>query len=172
MEDEIKIAITGDPMVGKTSLCQSYIYNDYSINCIDKIGCIIFDKYIFIDGKRIKLRIWDQQEQTFQPGQEYLYYRNAQGFMIVLDLSKKNIKEKTLKYLEIIRKKGFENKVSIVIVGNKSDLNEKDTEKEAFIIALENNFHFFSVSAKLNEGVDEAFTYLATQAYHHFYKHI
>ncbi|MFX1268977.1 MAG: hypothetical protein ACFFAK_13540, partial [Promethearchaeota archaeon] len=60
-------------------------------------------------------------------------------------------------------KKSVPNNIPIVIVGNKSDLNEQIviTEEQIKVIAKQFDLHFIVTSAKTGENVNEAFLYIA-----------
>lgn len=55
----VKILIVGDSGVGKSSLLQRYTDGVYSKEFLTTIGIDFKLKTIDLDGKRVKLQIWD-----------------------------------------------------------------------------------------------------------------
>eukprot|EP01117_Protostelium_nocturnum_P015792 TRINITY_DN6152_c0_g1_i4.p1 TRINITY_DN6152_c0_g1~~TRINITY_DN6152_c0_g1_i4.p1 ORF type:complete len:145 (-),score=40.84 TRINITY_DN6152_c0_g1_i4:79-513(-) len=58
-----KIVLLGDSGVGKTSLVQRYVQQNFIENQQPTIGASFLSKTIFLEERRIKLRLWDTAGQ-------------------------------------------------------------------------------------------------------------
>jgi small GTP-binding protein len=54
-----KIVLTGDSGVGKSNLLSRFTRNDFSMESRSTIGVEFSTKELQIDGKTIKVQIWD-----------------------------------------------------------------------------------------------------------------
>jgi Ras-related protein Rab-11A len=87
------------------------------------------------------------------------YYRDAQGAILVYDLTKKDTFDNCAKWLKELQEKA-EHGIKIVLAGNKCDLSqirevETSTAKDW---ASRNGLQFFECSAKDGTNVPEVFT--------------
>lgn len=162
----LKILIIGSSAHGKTQLMKRYCDNSFDYCSPMTIGVDFKIKIVDIDGLRVKLHIWDSAGAERFISITTAYFRGTHGMIIVCDSTdEKSIKSADF-WVKKIRDQGMINKVGVVIVGNKCDLDGKVPKNEAKRIALENGLHYFEVSAKDGKGVDESFYYVATLAYH------
>jgi len=101
-----KIVLTGDSGVGKSNLLSRFTRNEFSLESRSTIGVEFSTKEVQVDGKTIKVQIWDtgksllltySSKYVFFPllaGQERFmaitkaYYRNALGALVVFDILK------------------------------------------------------------------------------------
>eukprot|EP00599_Poterioochromonas_sp_BG-1_P010178 CAMPEP_0173145774 /NCGR_PEP_ID=MMETSP1105-20130129/8088_1 /TAXON_ID=2985 /ORGANISM="Ochromonas sp., Strain BG-1" /LENGTH=172 /DNA_ID=CAMNT_0014059829 /DNA_START=95 /DNA_END=613 /DNA_ORIENTATION=+ len=136
-----------------------------------KEGCITnldFD-FIFhtvvVDGKRIKLQLWDYKkgEERFRRF-PFSDYRLSHGLFIVYDITNVESFNDLKIWLSEITKHGGEN-VNKLLVGNKSDLDSKRaiTFEQGQEFAKSMGMEYIETSAKNATNVDEAFTILITQ---------
>ena len=54
-----KIVILGDPNVGKTSILQRYVHNQFKESYAATLGFNIYTRYITMGDKKVGLTIWD-----------------------------------------------------------------------------------------------------------------
>jgi len=87
-----------------------------------------------------------------------MYYRNADGAAIVFDVTDEASFQACKGWLKELEEKAPKN-LSIIIVGNKSDLagKEKVTFKQLQELALAHGVMFKMVSARANDGVQDVF---------------
>ena len=83
-----KIIIVGAPHVGKSSLMTTFVTNTFqNSSYIPTIGIDLIVRTIQLDGKEVKVRIWDTAGiERFAPITE-LYYRGGNGMIIVYDVT-------------------------------------------------------------------------------------
>ena len=93
-----------------------------------------------------------------------LFYRGAHGAIIIFDVTNRETFEKARKWFQEL--KNLEKNPTIILVGNKIDLpNREISNEEAEKLAKEYNCEFFEVSALLGTKVDEIFESLAISIY-------
>ena len=162
-EFSTKLIVTGSFSVGKTSLIKRFVENRFQESYIATIGVEISKKTLKIgETTEVNFVLWDIGGQIKQLGPyRARFYSGANAAFIVLDRSR----SETLKSIETWYndiKKSVPQKIPIIIVGNKSDIedlyvSEDDIKK----IAEEFGFHYILTSAKTGAGVSDAFLYCA-----------
>ena len=173
-KNEIKIARTylsiitlGDTTVGKTCLAQRFIGQEFKDIKLSTIGQECFIKIVNINNHEIKIKIWDTAGQERYRSIAISSIRNANGVLLVYDITKKNTYE-TLEYWFKQIKNVLEIKdTPIVLIGNKIDL--KDSREVLYEkgeeFAKDHGIKFFECSAKSKINVDEAFNCLINDIY-------
>ncbi|CAG9862333.1 unnamed protein product [Phyllotreta striolata] len=157
-----KVVLLGEGCVGKTSLVIRYIEDKFNPKHISTIQASFLTKKINLDGSRINLSIWDTAGQEKFHALGPIYYRSSNGAVLVYDITDEDSFQKVKCWVKELRKM-LGTDISLVIVGNKSDL-EKDRHVDldlAKTYAEKVKAMHFQTSAKLNEGVEEMFLALA-----------
>ena len=163
----LKIGILGDSTVGKTCLCHSYMNIEFANEQLSTIGADKSEKKITLkDGKEIKLIIWDTAGQERFRAAGLKYAKNAQGIVIVFDVTNKNSFKNIEQWIELIND-NFKNP-SIVLFGNKVDIEKKNWQvsyEEAKEFADKMKFPYFETSAYTKQGMDDGFSCIANEIY-------
>jgi Ras-related protein Rab-11A len=60
-----KIVLTGDSGVGKSNLLSRFTRNEFSLESRSTIGVEFSTKEVQVDGKTIKVQIWDTGKRNF-----------------------------------------------------------------------------------------------------------
>ncbi len=164
----LKFVAIGDSNVGKTSLIQRFINNDFDHSFMTTVG--VDFKFKNIDttsGKTIRLQIWDTAGQERYQAITNAYFRGASGIIIVFDLthvpSFLSVPAWIAKYEQTL---GTESKHSVILVGNKCDSEDARTVTRTQIEAFYNENHskllaYFETSAATGVNVTEMFYKLA-----------
>ena len=122
------------------------------------IGVEFGAKTIDINGKSIKIQIWDTAGQEAFQAITRTYYKGAIGALLVYDITRRETFTHVTKWLDDVRTNSSKN-VTVILIGNKKDLEDKRQvsyeEGEAF--AKENGLMFLETSAKTAYNVVEAF---------------
>ena len=85
-----KFVLIGDSEVGKTCILTNYIEQYYQPICSVTIGVDFQYKIIKTDeNKFVKLQIWDTAGQERFRSLSKFFYRNADGIVIMYDITKK-----------------------------------------------------------------------------------
>ncbi|MCK5607230.1 GTP-binding protein [Candidatus Pacearchaeota archaeon] len=163
-EYSLKLVLTGDYEVGKTSLILRFVQNLFKETYQSTVGVDISKKTIKLaENTKINIAIWDIGGQITQMTQHRKrFYGGAKAAFIVIDRTRHDILKSIQKWHNELLK--FVDKdLNIILVGNKSDLNDKIviSEDEIKNIANLNDFHYILTSAKTGENVNESFLYIA-----------
>jgi Ras-related protein Rab-11A len=114
--------------VGKTNLLSRFVDGTFSIDSKPTIGVEFATKTYNIDNKVIKNQIWDTAGQERFRAITNAYYRGAQGAIIVYDLTKSRTFDNLSKWLSELRDNA-EPDITIMLLGNKCDLENRDVKK-------------------------------------------
>ncbi|XP_056634923.1 ras-related protein Rab-21-like [Diorhabda carinulata] len=153
-----KVVLLGEGCVGKTSLVIRYIEDKFNPKHISTIQASFLTKKLNLDGNRVNLSIWDTAGQEKFHALGPIYYRSSNGAVLVYDITDEDSFQKVKSWVKELRKM-LGSDISLVIVGNKSDL-EKDRHVDlevAKTYAEKVKAMHYQTSAKLNEGVEEMF---------------
>ncbi|KAL7860802.1 hypothetical protein AOLI_G00171510 [Acnodon oligacanthus] len=157
-EERYKLVVVGGGGVGKSALTiqfiQSYFVSDYDPTIEDS-----YTKICTVDGKETRLDILDTAGQEEFGAMREQYMRSGEGFLLVFALNDGGSYNEIQKFhTQILRVKDRDD-FPMVLVGNKSDLDQHRviTREEAMAFARENRIHYMESSAKNRHNVDEAF---------------
>ncbi|KAL0377369.1 UNVERIFIED_CONTAM: cytochrome [Sesamum radiatum] len=123
------------------------------------IGVEFGARMVTIDGRPIKLQIWDTAGQESFRSITRSYYRGAAGALLVYDITRRETFNHLASWLEDARQHANPN-ITILLVGNKSDLAHRRavSKEEGEQFAKENGLLFLEASASTGQNVEEAFT--------------
>lgn len=157
-----KVILLGDIAVGKTSILSRFVEDKFTMEYKCNVGVEFKVKSLFLDEKTgADLQIWDTcGEERFRTITRQ-YYRDTYGVILIFDLTNKNSFEKLSTWLEDINEYGPK-EISIILIGNKSDLIEerKILFNEAYNFANKHNLQYIEVSAKTGNNVGLLFEHL------------
>ena len=163
----IKIGMLGDSTVGKTAICQTYMNIEFTEEILSTIGVDKLETIVKLkNGKEIKLIIWDTAGQERFHSIALKSIKTVHGVVVVFDLTKRESFNNINSWLDDIKENL--NDVSIVIFGNKCDLDKNKwevTNDEIKRFVDEKKLQYFETSAKDNIGIKEGFESLANSAY-------
>jgi len=153
-----KVLLLGDSGVGKTSLILRYTDETFNSKLVNSIGVDFKMKKKEIDGKVIKVQIWDTAGHERFRAITYSYYRGANAIIIVFDITEDKSFLSIRDWLKQIDKYASKN-VFKFLVGNKSDLQHKRlvSFEDAKKFADELNIPYFETSAKEGININELF---------------
>ena len=122
----LKVVIVGDGGIGKTAMVLRYTKNTFSEDYKVTIGVQFATQVEEVDGETVKLQIWDTAGEERFSFLMPIYYRGAQGAILVFDVSRResfqNISNWTEELLE------HSEKIPIALVANKIDLRTKSDD--------------------------------------------
>lgn len=157
-QESAKVVLLGDSGVGKTSLVSMFVDGKMPETAKPTVGAAFITKLITVDNYSIELRIWDTAGQEVYRGLAPMYYRSANIAIIVYDVGS-NSSFESVKYWVNELKKNLKGNASLLICGNKIDLDEERVvdATEAKKFAEQNGAIYTEVSALQGTGVDQAF---------------
>lgn len=155
-----KVILTGSFGVGKTSLFNRFVYNQFDEKYLTTIGVKVNKKQLDFDDKEVSLLLWDIAGEISQDKVPISYFLGATGVFYVFDLSRpstfKNINT-DLEYL-----KNTVPDAVVKIIANKKDLLQPEQLEE--IAKQLSPIKWDAItSAKTGENVDEILIELAKE---------
>lgn len=168
----LKLILIGDGRVGKTSIINKYISNNFNENENMTTNVSYTEKVMLYNDKKYKFSIWDTAGQEKFNAITPIYYRDAKGVILVYDITSKKSFERVKTWIEEL--KNFNEEAEIIILGNKCDIvddNLIQTNKEITVKFAEEQgaTHFFT-SAKTGDNLNEAFDCIAQKVINKFRK--
>jgi Ras-related protein Rab-21 len=159
-----KIVLLGEGRVGKTSLCLRYCDGKFSNKQESTVQATYLDKRLNVANTSVKLMIWDTAGQERFHALGPIYYRDANGALLVYDITDRDSFTKVRNWVKELRKIVGQD-IVLCIAGNKIDLEKKrqvdNAEAESYSQSV-GAFHFLT-SAKTGKGVEAAFLELTKQ---------
>ena len=158
----LKIAVLGQTLVGKSAMTFRFINNKFPT----EHDTTIEDSYsipVKIDDINCQFEILDTAGQDDYQTMLDTWINSSDGFILVYSIDNRESFESTkVRYERILKLKG-DQKVSIVVAGNKCDLEEsrKVSKEEAENFCSSNNIQFLETSALKVLNVKEAFLAVA-----------
>jgi small GTP-binding protein len=117
---------------------------------------------MYLEDRTVRLQLWDTAGQERFRSLIPSYIRDSSVAVVVYDITNKKTFENTRKWVDDVRgERG--NDVIIVLVGNKTDLNDKRevTTAQGEEEAKKNNLMFIETSAKVGHNVKALFKRIA-----------
>lgn len=155
-----KIIILGSFAVGKTSLLNRYVLNEFSEDYRPTIGVNIKSKSEIVDNKTVELVIWDIADVVTHNNIPTSYLSGTHAAILVFDITRPETYRRIHDDYKGLKK--YLEGIEILIIGNKMDLVDAD-ELEKIKTNTDFKIDFFS-STLLENGnnVNQIFETLAT----------
>jgi small GTP-binding protein len=160
VDSKFKIAVCGDPGVGKTSTILRFTDNAFSRRYIPTMGVNISDKIFQIKEKFTELIIWDIAGQTKFETMRRHFYQGSDAVVLVFDITNLKTFLSIRDWYNDIKKYLSELKEPIsFLLGNKSDMNEqrKVSKEEAKLLAEDLHLNYAEISALTGRNVEFSF---------------
>ncbi|XP_062998636.1 ras-related and estrogen-regulated growth inhibitor-like protein [Elgaria multicarinata webbii] len=150
---EANIVVLGADQVGKSALTVRFLTRRF----IGEYGDMesIYTHTLAVEGKEILFHIWDfpcSQERTDDSSSEDKRVQWADGFVLVYSICDRasfNSVQPKVQFIKAAKEGLSQEKVPIVIVGNKRDLHHRRavSSEEGRLLALSMDCEFYEVSA-------------------------
>lgn len=166
-----KVCVLGDGGVGKTAIIQHLLGKAFTTNYLLTIGTDISTFKLSHNGKSLSLQLWDLAGQSRFDIIRNMYFSGARAGVLVFDLTRPTSLQSLSKWKEEIFLHS-QRKVPIIILGNKSDLEEahfdyqdpvdqfKSQIETEYNETYENNeifVPFYETSARSGDNILKAF---------------
>ena len=169
---EYKVAIIGSTGVGKSSLCLQFARNKFPENYEPTIEDY-YRKQVSLDGEQIMFDIIDTAGQEGNLTNLNALIKQANGYLLVYDITRRDSFNEAREFRDRILNVKNCSVVPLVLVGNKSDRQEKREipQEVAQKLASEWNCRFWEVSAKTKNNLESAFVECARLIKQEFMRH-
>jgi small GTP-binding protein len=169
---KFKLALVGDSKVGKTSLVQRFVLDQFSDKYKKTIGTKVSKKEIIVPlpgNRRMRaiMMIWDIiGERNVAELYMQSYFSGLQGILAVCDVTRKNTLDSIDDWISSVAE--VAGKVPTQVLINKMDLKDSHEIESSEVSELSENYasHPFFTSAKTGENVERAFEQLAQRIIH------
>ncbi|XP_001603708.2 ras-related protein Rab-40C [Nasonia vitripennis] len=160
----LKFLLVGDSDVGKQEILSGL--EDGAFESPFCSGSAYKTTTILLDGKRVKLQLWDTSGQGRFCTIIRSYSRGAQGILLVYDITNKWSFDGIDRWLKEVEEQAPG--VPKVLVGNRLHLAFKRqvSERDAELYAAKNRMAFFEVSPLCDFNIRESFCELSRMALH------
>ena len=156
----VKIILLGESGVGKTSIINRYLNNEFASESLSTLGSYTSKKEIIKNKTKYLLDIWDTSGQEQYHSITNLFINGSDIVILVYSIdSKSSFTGLDFWYNSVMEKLGNDNFI-LAIVGSKSDLalEEQVSEEEGKKFAEEKKAKFKLVSAKTDlKGINTLF---------------
>nr|KIR84660.1 GTP-binding protein ryh1 [Cryptococcus tetragattii IND107] len=157
---KFKLVFLGEQSVGKTSLITRFMYDTFDNTYQATIGIDFLSKTMYLEDRTVRLQLWDTGERfrSLIPS----YIRDSSVAVIVYDITNRTSFQNTSKWVDDVRNERGQD-VIIVLVGNKTDLNDKRqvTPEDLDKRAKELGVMSIETSAKAGHNVKTLFKKIA-----------
>ena len=157
----LKILIVGDSSVGKTNFMTRFIENKFSEGYMTTSGIDLQTTDIQIKNKKIRIQLWDTAGQEKYKSITKNLFLKVMGAIIIYDITSEKSYINCKMWVQMIKEECGSH-MKIIIVGNKSDLNDqrKIDEEEVMNYAKEQNTQYIETSCKTGENIRKAVSIL------------
>ncbi|WVQ86125.1 GTP-binding protein ryh1 [Cryptococcus sp. DSM 104549] len=165
---KFKLVFLGEQSVGKTSLITRFMYDTFDNTYQATIGIDFLSKTMYLEDRTVRLQLWDtglwqsllycERFRSLIPS----YIRDSSVAVIVYDITNRTSFLNTTKWVDDVRNERGQD-VIIVLVGNKTDLNDKRqvTPEDLDKRAKELGVMSIETSAKAGHNVKALFKKIA-----------
>ena len=157
-----KIFLFGNGGVGKTTLVQRTLNEEFQRDTPMTIGTNYYSKYFEIEGIKTLVHIWDFGGEDCFKHLLPSYAKGSDGGIFMYDITRRASLFCAGDWLSIFEhslNNGKKN-IPILLVGGKSDLCDRRSVFEEDVIDIKENYHFdshFECSSKKCENIDIIF---------------
>ena len=154
----LKYIIIGDSSVGKSNILLNYLEGKFYDEFQPTIGVEFGAKNIQIQDKIYRIQIWDTAGQELFRSITRSYYKNCVCSCVVYDVTKRSSFDNVKNWIEDCKKHSPKT-VSLVLIGNKIDLEESRqvSYEEGNACAKKFGMVFLETSAKTGKNINEIF---------------
>ncbi|RNA23259.1 ras-related ralB-A-like [Brachionus plicatilis] len=153
-----KVIMVGSGGVGKSALTLQYMYDEF-VEDYEPTKADSYRKKVLLDGEEVQIDILDTAGQEDYAAIRDNYFRSGEGFLLVFSITEQESFDVLDEFREqILRVKNAED-VPLILIGNKSDLQQNRQVREDVATDKANKWlkPYIETSAKTRDNVDKAF---------------
>ncbi|XP_075904725.1 ras-related protein ralB-B-like isoform X2 [Nelusetta ayraudi] len=153
-----KVIMVGSGGVGKSALTLQFMYDEF-VEDYEPTKADSYRKKVVLDGEDVQIDILDTAGQEDYAAIRDNYFRSGEGFLLVFSITEHESFTATSEFREQILRVKEEEAIPLLLVGNKSDLEERRqvSADEAAQKAGEWGVQYVETSAKTRANVDKVF---------------
>ena len=153
-----KIVLLGEPGVEKTALAQRFCFDLFNPSEKLTVGVDFYVKTIELQGKKIKLQIWDVGGDERFKFLIPTYCNGANAVMIIFDITNTKSLNQISELTQIVRERA--GNIPIMLIGSNLDLKEVrelNREEGIEIVNKYNLSSYSEISTKTGQNVEKSF---------------
>ncbi len=158
---EAKLLLVGQGSVGKTSLIERLIRNNYDKNQPQTDGLNVQTWNVHINSKDIRLNVWDFGGQEIYHATHQFFLTKRSLYLLVCNCRTSEEENRIEYWLKLIE--SFGGQSPVIIVGNKKDEQPLDINRKALREKYPNIQAIIETSCQDNIGIDELRTAILQQ---------
>ena len=151
--NEAKLLLIGQGSVGKTSLMERLIRDQYDKNQAQTDGLNVETWNVEVNSKDIRLNVWDFGGQEIYHATHQFFLTKRSLYLLVCNCRTSEEENRIEYWLKLIE--SFGGKSPVIIVGNKKDEQPLDINRKALREKYPNIQAIIETSCSKNEEIDE-----------------
>ncbi|MEM9154067.1 MAG: COR domain-containing protein, partial [Cyanobacteria bacterium P01_F01_bin.33] len=159
--NEAKMLLVGQGSVGKTSLVNRLVDNDFNPSENKTDGIEIRDWMIRANDCDVKLNVWDFGGQEIMHATHQFFLTKRSLYLVVVDARQGEDENRLEYWLKIIN--SFGGTSPIIVVGNKTDQNPLDLDRRGLTSKYPQIKAFTETSCATGKGIDRLKTAITTE---------
>lgn len=161
-----KLVLIGDYDVGKQELVKRFVDGYFQGKYVTNVAVDLRVKTIEVDGKRIKLQLWDTVGNERFRSLTSAYFRGAHGVLLVYDVGNAKSFSSVSEWHRQVEQFGSPD-VNKIMVANRCHQEAREvSEVSGEEKARELGYKFFEVSPLTGQNVSEVFLTIASDIKH------
>ena len=163
----LPLMLLGDSQVGKSSLLLRLTGNQFNDSQLTTVGKESYIMQVNLHGYELKMKIWDTAGQERFKSMSVQVIKTSDAVVLVYAINDRNSFNALDRWLLKISEASDISKKPIIVIGNKSDLDDKRqvSYEEGKNFAKNKGYNFYETSAKTGENINEAFNDIFEQLY-------
>ena len=171
LDIEFKIITLGNIGVGKTSIIQRFVSDEFNLKQFSTMGISHNFKIIETNKKKIKLQLIDTGGQEKYRSLSISYFRHVDAVLFVFDLNNPQSFDSIQYWIDLFNENdNGKNIKGKYLIGNKSDLEQKVDQNLIDELTQKNNILYWSTSANTKHQIDHLFNYISGDLYDYLEK--
>ena len=170
-EVEFKIITLGNAGVGKTSIIQRFVCDDFELNRISTMGVSFSFRVLKVNKRNLKLKLIDTGGQEKYRSLAVNYFKHADVVLFVFDLNVEKSFDAIQYWIDLFNENDDGKNIKAkYLIGNKCDLEQNVDQDLIDQLVNKNGLLYMSTSAKTKNQIDEMFQYIADELYEYLEK--
>ncbi|XP_056287082.1 ras-related protein ralB-B-like isoform X1 [Pseudoliparis swirei] len=154
-----KVIMVGSGGVGKSALTLQFMYDEF-VEDYEPTKADSYRKKVVLDGEDVQIDILDTAGQEDYAAIRDNYFRSGEGFLLLFSITEHESFTATAEFREQILRVKEEDSIPVLLVGNKSDLEDRrqvSAEEGAAKASEWGGVQYVETSAKTRANVDKVF---------------